>query len=46
MKQLLFIGGTHGDEPIGVDALRELESRSRVFDWIIGNPPALQAGKR
>ncbi|MFA4954810.1 MAG: succinylglutamate desuccinylase/aspartoacylase family protein [Patescibacteria group bacterium] len=46
MKQLLFIGGTHGDEPIGVEALRELESRSRVFDWIIGNPPALQAGKR
>lgn len=46
MKPLLFIGGTHGDEPIGVDALRELETRIDDFDWIIGNPPAFQAKTR
>lgn len=46
MKNILFIGGTHGNEPIGVEALRELETRTEGFDWIIGNPPALQAGTR
>ncbi len=46
MKNLLFIGGTHGNESIGVDALRDLETRSSGFDWIIGNPRAFEAGTR
>lgn len=46
MKNLLIIGGTHGNEPIGVEALRELEARVEGFDWIIGNPPAFEAGTR
>jgi hypothetical protein len=42
----LFIGGTHGDEPIGVDVLKRLEQEASGFDWIIGNPLALRAGTR
>ncbi|HEU0051344.1 MAG TPA: succinylglutamate desuccinylase/aspartoacylase family protein [Patescibacteria group bacterium] len=46
MKNILFIGGTHGNEPIGVRALKKLETRIEGFDWIIGNPPALEAKTR
>jgi len=46
MNNILFIGGTHGDEPIGVQALTNLSSDRQDFDWIIGSPPALEAGTR
>lgn len=42
----LCIGGTHGDEPIGVNVLTQLEKRIGGFDWIIGSPPAFKAGTR
>lgn len=45
-NETLFIGGTHGDEPIGVEVLRELEKERRDFDWLVGNPPALAMGQR
>lgn len=45
-KNLLFIGATHGDEPIGVSVLTELAGRRSDFDWIIGNEPALNQGRR
>lgn len=45
-NDILFIGGTHGDEPIGVDVLKLLEQEVSGFDWIIGNPLALRAGTR
>ncbi len=45
-SEILFIGATHGDERIGVDVLRNLQDRRSDFDWIIGNPPALQRGTR
>ena len=46
MNNILMIGGTHGDEKIGVKALEVLESRRDDFDWIVGNPRALKVGKR
>ncbi|MFA6132077.1 MAG: succinylglutamate desuccinylase/aspartoacylase family protein [Patescibacteria group bacterium] len=42
----LFIGGTHGDEPIGVRVLEELSKERLDFDWLIGNEPALQQNTR
>lgn len=45
-NEILFIGATHGDEPIGVETLEKLEKSSIGFDWIIGSPPALAAGAR
>lgn len=45
-NNILFIGGTHGDEPIGVRVLQELEKIRNDFDWIIGNVPALKHGTR
>lgn len=45
-NDILFIGGTHGDEPIGVEVLERLKKVASGFDWIIGSPPALQAGSR
>lgn len=50
MNRLLFIGGTHGNESIGVEALKEVEAvldRSTYnYDWTVGNPNALEAGVR
>lgn len=46
MKSTLFIAATHGDEPIGVNALRALEARGRVCGWVVGNPRALALGTR
>jgi succinylglutamate desuccinylase len=43
-KKTLIIGGTHGDEPIGIRAIKKL-SVGR-FDWLIGNPIALKNNKR
>lgn len=46
MKSTLFIAATHGNEPIGVNALRVLEARGYVCEWIVGNPRALALGMR
>ncbi len=50
MSKLLFIAGTHGNEPIGVEALRDIEKKYNPsdynYDWIIGNPRAFEAGVR
>lgn len=40
MNNVLFIGATHGNERVGVDALALLQQEKRNFDWIIGNPRA------
>ena len=46
-KRTLFIGATHGDEPIGVAALRRLDASSTVgYDWIVGNERAFIRGTR
>jgi len=45
-KQILFIGATHGDEPIGVEVLKNIEKENNNFDWIIGNEKALERGVR
>ncbi|MEK7094991.1 MAG: succinylglutamate desuccinylase/aspartoacylase family protein [Patescibacteria group bacterium] len=37
---ILFIGATHGNEPIGVKALCSLNAKVKNINWIIGNPPA------
>ncbi len=46
-KDILFIGATHGDEPIGLEALCEIRRRcpELYFDFIVGNPRALQQAK-
>lgn len=44
--KILFIGATHGDEPIGVRALGTLCTRVSNLEWIIGNVPAYQKGTR
>lgn len=41
-----MIGATHGDEPIGVRALRALSATTSGFDWIVGNPPAYRENTR
>lgn len=50
MRNLLFVGATHGDEAIGVDTLYEIEQiydrKDYGYDWIIGNPRAFQANVR
>lgn len=45
-KDILFIGATHGDEPIGVEVLKNIERKNNNFDWIIGNKKALERGTR
>ncbi|MBU0531191.1 succinylglutamate desuccinylase/aspartoacylase family protein [Patescibacteria group bacterium] len=45
-NKTLFIGGTHGNEPIGVEACERLAATRQDFDWIIGNPLALEIGER
>ncbi|MBU1033160.1 MAG: succinylglutamate desuccinylase/aspartoacylase family protein [Patescibacteria group bacterium] len=45
-NEILFIGATHGHEPIGVNVLKRLERIRSGFDWIIGSPRALEAGTR
>ena len=46
MNSILFIGATHGDEPIGVHALQTLSQKAHGFDWIIGNEKAYDANTR
>lgn len=45
-NDILFIGGTHGNEPIGVEVLRALSSKRSDFDWLVGNPKALEQQQR
>jgi len=47
-KKFLFIGGTHGDEKIGVDILAAIQKDRTVrrLDWIVGNGKAVQKNKR
>jgi len=45
-KEILFITATHGDEPIGVEVVQDVEGKRKNFDWIIGNPKALERGVR
>lgn len=44
-KDILFIGATHGDESVGVDALERLKE-SNTFDWLLANEKTYEAGKR
>lgn len=46
MNNTFIIGGTHGDEPIGVRALENLSQQRSDFDWEIGNPLAYEQGIR
>lgn len=46
-KEILCIGGTHGDEPFGIVALKNLEQKyGKYYDWIIGSPMAVAQGTR
>lgn len=46
----LFIGATHGNEEFSLDVLRRLEDKYPKnkwgYDWIVGNPRALESGTR
>jgi len=44
--KILFIGATHGDEPIGVNTLCSLSGKVPSLEWIVGNPPAYRANTR
>ena len=47
-KQLLLIASTHGDEPIGLEAIKILENKGygKYFDILIANPKALAQNVR
>ena len=48
-KKILFIAGTHGDEPIGSALLEKLSSKSDIsalYESVVGNPRALAQHKR
>lgn len=45
-NKILFIGATHGDEPIGINVLKSLSKTRDDFNWIIGNKPAYRINKR
>jgi hypothetical protein len=46
-NEILIIGATHGNEPIGVEVIAELKNRGREkdFDFLIANPQALSASR-
>lgn len=48
MKKLLLIAGTHGNEKIGIEAIKKLKLKGydKYFDILIGNPKALSLNKR
>lgn len=50
MRNLLFISSTHGDEGFSVDVLKDLEQtydpQLYGYDWVIGNPRALDKNVR
>lgn len=47
-KEILFIAATHGDEPIGVEVIKQIQKTklNQKFDSIIANPKALLQNKR
>lgn len=45
-NKILLIGGTHGNEKIGIDAIVDLRQKRQDFDWIIGNPRACRKNTR
>lgn len=48
-NEICFVACTHGDEPVGKDALDSIDTDtkfSKTFDWVIGNPKAFAAKKR
>lgn len=50
MRNILFISATHGDEGFSVDVLDDMQRTydpvEYGYDWIIGNPRALEYGAR
>lgn len=45
-KVPLFIGATHGNEPIGCNVLKKLSKKRSDFDWTIGNLSAYEKNVR
>lgn len=47
-KKILFIAAVHGDEPIGMEAIKQIQKikLKKEFDSIIANPKALAQNKR
>ncbi|MCO4793787.1 MAG: aspartoacylase [Bacteriovoracaceae bacterium] len=46
-----IIGGTHGNEPVGIEVIRDLEQKgpslyTHEFKTFVGNPKAFEIGKR
>lgn len=50
MLKIQFIAATHGDEGFSIPVLQKLEAKypkqTYGYDWVIGNPKALELGKR
>lgn len=50
MRKILFIAGTHGNEEFAIDVMRRVEDTyakdTYGYDWIIGNPRAVEKGVR
>lgn len=48
--KLLFIAATHGEEGFSIPALKKLETsypkNEWGYDWVVGNPKALEQGRR
>lgn len=40
-KDILFIGATHGNEPVGITAVTAITQYTERFDLLVGNPRAL-----
>lgn len=45
-NKVLFIGATHGDEPIGVQVLEEVSQVKKGVCYLTGNPRAFKLGQR
>lgn len=48
MKKILFVAASHGDEPIGLIAVKKLKKRKlkQKFDYLIANPKAFRKNVR
>ena len=45
-KDLIFVAGVHGNEPIGPDVLRKLEAKGYPVNWMLANPEAAKLKQR
>lgn len=47
-KEVLFVAAVHGDESIGVEAMKNINraKTQRTFDWIVANKRALRENRR